>query len=152
MGDHGAAERAGEAAAAALDGVRDQVRSLLSLLHTGVKPPPDGVVPASGRNPGPVWRPVRDWSVRAIEEDGQPRPMVYLSSPEHFGGDFSAAFTDEGRALAMAILAACDWAEGARQPGRYPELGEDERDSPSGRFVLVRAEHADSSPGVRTDG
>lgn len=119
----------------AIDGLRSQVRSLLGLIDTARRPEPNGIVPPSARNPGAVWKPAPKWSVRAIDEDGCD-DAVFVSTPQHWGGDFTAVPLDEARALAMSLLAACEWAE-KREPAdrrRYPELDED--DTPTGRMFI----------------
>jgi len=116
----------------ALTELRAQVRSLLGLIDTGRKPPPAGVIPPGKRNAGPVWKPLPKWKVRAIDADCDGGPeCVYVTTPYDWEGDYSSLPIDEARALAMSILAACDWAESGppEQARRYPALDEDDRRS-----------------------
>lgn len=120
----------------ALADLRGQIRSLLGLIDTGRKPEPAGVIPPGQRNAGPVWKPAGKWRVRAIDEDaGGGSEAVYITSPTDWDGDYQSLGIDEARALAMSILAACDWAEsGPATKKRYPELDED--DKRSGRTFI----------------
>lgn len=97
--------------------LRDQLAGLLSQIDTRAKPRPTEIIKPGERNAGAVWRPARQWVVRALNDDVMLAPTsVYLTTPEHFrsdaADDFDAITTDEARRLAMAILAAADWADG----------------------------------------
>lgn len=65
--------------------------------------------------PGPDWhvggepdRPA--WSVR-VEDDDDVAQVVYLTTPGHPFGDYTAAYTTEARQYALAVLAACAHAD-----------------------------------------
>jgi hypothetical protein len=73
------------------------------------------------KNGGPVWdvpadghRPQsRCLSVRAVDLDEPPRCVYIEGGDFSYGGDWTALTTHEARALAMALLAAADWADDA---------------------------------------
>lgn len=92
--------------------LRTQLAGLLSQIGTAAKPRPNEITPSGESNPGPVWHPAKDWTVRAIDDALINPTCVYVTCPEHYGGDFDAIRTDEARKLAMALLAAADWADG----------------------------------------
>lgn len=97
--------------AEAIGAIRDQLAGLVSRIDTSEIPRPDAIEDALGAS-GPVWKPTDGWAVRCVD-DGHSRPAcVYLSSPEHYGGDVTAEEVAAARRIAMAILAACDWADG----------------------------------------
>ena len=79
-----------------LSTLRDQLALLVSRLDTSHVLKPDSVDEALGAS-GPV--------------------CVYVSSPEHYGGDVTAEEVGAARRIAMAILAACDRAEGLAYGG-----------------------------------
>lgn len=118
--------------------LRLRIASLLGLIDSGTKPEPHGVIPPEERNAGPVWKPGGKWRIRAVDEDDD---SIYVTTPLDWDGDFSALSLEEGRRLAMAILAACDWAErgGPEHPGkRYRVL--DDKDRLTGRtFICMTA-------------
>jgi hypothetical protein len=95
-----------------IDVLRDQLAGLISQIDSSHKPRPDEIVAAGDRNPGPVWHPAGRWTVRALTDDEMPPTCVFITSPEHFKFDFDALRTGDARKLAMAILAAADWADG----------------------------------------
>lgn len=97
--------------AQALAILRDQLASLVSRIDTAELPQPDGIEDALGAT-GPVWNPAKGWTIRCVDDDRSRPASVYLSSPEHFGGDVTAEGIADARRIAMAILAACDWADG----------------------------------------
>lgn len=110
----------------ALATLRAQVRSLLGCIDTARRPHPASMIPAGRRNPGPAWKPSADWTIRAIDEPGN-EGVISVIVPGSYG-DMLALEADEGRAVAMAILAACDWADGTERPaGSYPVEDEPER-------------------------
>jgi hypothetical protein len=115
----------------ALAELRVQIRALLGLVDTGCKPDPAGVIPPGSRNAGPVWKPAPKWKIRTIDEGAGGGPeCVYVTTPADWEGDFQSLTVDEARALAMSLLAACDWAEsGAPERKRYKELDEDDRNA-----------------------
>jgi hypothetical protein len=119
----------------ALASLRLQVRSLLGLIDTGRKPEPAGIVPPELPNPGPVWKPYRQWRLRVLDEDeGEPK-CIFVTTPADMPGDYEAVPVDEARLLAMSILAACDWAEnGAPERKRYKLLDGDDRGT-AGTFI-----------------
>ncbi|TYK45196.1 hypothetical protein [Actinomadura decatromicini] len=96
--------------------LRDQVAGLLSQIDTAAKPRPTVITRAPERNAGAAWHPVKDWTVRTINDELLEPCFVYVTYPEHVrtevSGDFDALTTDDARRLAMALLAAADWADG----------------------------------------
>jgi hypothetical protein len=105
----------------AVGAIRDQLAGLLSQIDSSAKPRPDKLNPPDHRLPGPEWHPekrlVRDqraaWIIRCIDNDPTPPTCIFITSPESVcDTDFSALPTEDARKLAMAILAACDWADG----------------------------------------
>jgi len=114
--------------------LRLQVRSLLGLLDTARPPEPTGIIPPGKRNPGPVWKLRGKWAVRSIDDAGG--EFVYVTTSQHWGGDFEAMSVEDARALAMSLLAACEWTERGEPPMRvrYPELDED--DQPVGHMFV----------------
>ena len=65
-------------------------------------------VPADGNRPQS-----RCLSVRAIDLDEPPRCVYIEGGDFSWGGDWTALSTHEARELAMALLAAADWADDA---------------------------------------
>lgn len=96
--------------------LRLQVAGLLSQLDTVEKPRPTSINRSPDPNPGAVWQPAKGWTVRTIDDGVTDSGFVYVTCPEHARSgccsDFDAATTDEARRLAMALLAAADWADG----------------------------------------
>jgi hypothetical protein len=98
--------------------LRWQLRALLSELDTANKPRPDVINPAGHAVPGPEWRPVKGlwpYTVRVPDPDlGPPGPpTVHVIWPDAYeNGDMMSLRTDQARHLAMALLAAADWADG----------------------------------------
>jgi hypothetical protein len=96
--------------------LRDQIAGLLSQIDHGAKPHPTMVMRAGALNPGAAWCPVKNWTVRAFDGDLTSPRSVFVTTPEHVrfdaGRDFDAVTTDDARRLAMALLAAADWADG----------------------------------------
>ena len=108
--------------------LRTQIRSLLGLIDTARRPEPAGVIPPGKPNAGPVWKPLRKWVVRWISEDDCSDENVYITTPLDWGGDFTSLTLDDARALAMSLLAACEWAErgGPATRSKYPVLDDGE--------------------------
>lgn len=96
--------------------LRDQIAGLLSQIDHGTKPRPMVITRPPERNPGAAWHPVKDWTVRALDDDPTSPMCVFVTTPEHVRfstpNDFDAVTTDDARRLAMALLAAADWADG----------------------------------------
>lgn len=96
--------------------LRDQLAGLISQIDTAEHPRPTEIV-TGGRNPGARWAVTSRWKVWAITETPSTSPpCVYLTTPQHHvheaPNDFDALTTTKARCLAMAILAAADWADG----------------------------------------
>ena len=125
----------------AITSLRAQVHSLLGLTDTARRPAPAGIIPPGKRNPGAVWKPLAKWSVRTISDDADSGEYIYVTTSQHWGGDFEAMPLEEARVLAMSLLAACEWAE-KNEPAdrrRYPELDFDhDADAilPTGRMFV----------------
>jgi hypothetical protein len=110
--------------------LRDQLAGLVSQIDSAHKPRPDQIVRDGDKLPGPRWLPVNRWKLWVItEEDELNRGFIYVTTPQHHEleapNDFDALHTHEARKLAMAILAAADWADGlgtgvAQLDGRRP--------------------------------
>lgn len=110
--------------------LRRQLRELLAEADTTELPKPDRINPADHAMPGPQWeittphvhgrRTVLDrWLVRAVS-DASLADAVYLSSPDDsHAEDVRALRVEEARRLAMALLAACDHADGVREGVAY---------------------------------
>jgi hypothetical protein len=101
----------------ALAAFRAHLAGLLAQIDQGPELRPDQIVPTGESNPGPRWDPAPRWTIRAIDEPELPeQPHVYVTTPHHHAWeestDFTAIATDEARAVAMALLAAADWADG----------------------------------------
>lgn len=92
--------------------LREQVAGLLSRIDSSAKPRPDVITPPGARHPGPQWHPADRWTVRCITDDETGPVCVFVTTPEHYGGDFDSIRTGDARKLAMALLAAADWADG----------------------------------------
>lgn len=96
--------------------LRDQVAGLLSQIDTAAKPRPTELKRRPSKNPGALWHPVKHWTVRTLDDDLLNPTCVYVTNPEHHrsgcANDFDAVTTDDARRLAMALLAAADWADG----------------------------------------
>lgn len=96
--------------------LREQIARLLSQVDTAEKPRPTEIIRAGERHPGAVWRPVKDWTVRTIDDDVTDPRCVFVTCPEHHRSgcalDFDAVSIADARRLAMALLAAADWADG----------------------------------------
>jgi hypothetical protein len=93
--------------------LRDQLAGLISQIDSSAKPRPDKVNPADHRLPGPEWHPEKDWVVRCVDNDHDLPTSIYITPPALYDdGDLEALRTDDARKFAMAILAACDWADG----------------------------------------
>jgi hypothetical protein len=97
----------------AVGALRDQLAGLVSQIDSSAKPRPDKVNPADHRLPGPEWHPEKDWTVRCVDDD-EPGPVcIYITPPALYDdGDLESLRTADARKFAMAILAACDWADG----------------------------------------
>lgn len=127
------------AAPEAIAELRAQVRSLLGLIDTAKPPPPSGVIPPGKPNAGPVWKPAAKWLIRSLDEEGD--GFVYVTTPLDWAGDYSAMHPDDARALAMALLAASDWAEQGppAPPRRYPVLTEEDQPVAGRTFICGSA-------------
>jgi|ERR1022692_360499 hypothetical protein len=124
----------------ALVELRKQIRSLVGLIDTARRPNPDGVIPSGKDNAGPVWTPFDKWVIRTLPEADDPSDFIYVTTPLDWEGDYTAMRLEDARALAMSLLAACEWAErgGPSVAGRYPALDEDSR--PTGLTLTKRGE------------
>jgi len=100
----------------AIAALRAQIAGLLSQIDTATKPRPTEVTQPPHPNPGAAWHPVKNWTVRTINDDLLDPRCVYVTCPEHrrsgAASDFDALTTDDARRLGMALLAAADWADG----------------------------------------
>jgi hypothetical protein len=97
--------------------LRDQLAGLLSQIDASHKPRPTSVVRDGERLPGPRWEPTKRWKLWVFtDEEDLNRSFVYVTTPQHHEleapNDFDALPTHEARKLAMALLAAADWADG----------------------------------------
>lgn len=100
--------------------LRDQLAGLLSQIDARHKPRPDELVRDGERLPGPRWLPADRWKLWVITDDQELNGgFIYVTTPQHHEleapGDFDPLPTHEARKLAMAILAAADWADGLAQ-------------------------------------
>lgn len=94
-----------------LAGMRREVAELLAQIDTSAKPRPTYVRASHQTNPGPVWRPADKWTIRCIDEHDLPC-SVYVTSPDQvWDDDFRAHTPEEARRIAMALLAAADYAD-----------------------------------------
>lgn len=112
--------------------LRDQIAGLLSQIDTAAKPRPNVINKAPHPVPGPEWEPVSGkygtYTIRVSDPDEDPTvPVVHVVWPDaQWSGDMDALRSTEARQLAMALLAAADWADGlatgvAQLDGRRPE-------------------------------
>lgn len=93
--------------------LRDQLAGLISQIDSSAKPRPNKLNPPDHRLGGPEWHPDKGWVIRCIDNEPGLPTSIYVTSPDAFHEtDFFAVSTSGGRILAMAILAACDWADG----------------------------------------
>jgi hypothetical protein len=95
--------------------IRQQLAGLISQIDTAEKPRPHVINGPDHAVPGPEWRPVKGYTIRAADPDGlQPPPdCVHVIWPDaEWSGDMDAMRPDDARRLAMALLAAADWADG----------------------------------------
>lgn len=98
--------------------LRDRLAGLLSQIDTAAKPRPDVINRAPHPVPGPEWVPVSGrhgtYTVRVSDPDEDLTvPVVHVIWPdEQWSGDMDALHSTEARQLAMALLAAADWADG----------------------------------------
>ena len=98
---------------AAIGALRDQLAGLISQIDSSAKPRPDKLNPPDHRLPGPEWHPEKDWVVRCVDNEPGLPTSIYITPPALYGdGDLEALRTSDARKFAMAILAACDWADG----------------------------------------
>jgi hypothetical protein len=107
-----------DSTAQAIETIRNQLAGMLSQIDSSAQPRPDEVNPPDHKLPGPVWHPDKDWVVRCVDDDdpGPGLPCIYITPPHlYHDGDIEAIDTHHARKLAMAILAACDWADGLAQ-------------------------------------
>ena len=99
--------------ATAIGALRDQLAGLISQIDSSAKPRPDKLNPTDHRLPGPEWHPDKDWVIRCIDNEPSLPTSIYITPPALYDdGDLEALRTDDARKFAMAILAACDWADG----------------------------------------
>lgn len=92
--------------------LRHQLAGLLSLLDTPSKPHPDAVNGADHNVPGPEWRPAKGYTIRVSDPDAGPPVTVHVIWPDaQWSGDMDSIGSQEARRLAMALLAAADWAD-----------------------------------------
>ncbi|TQN30588.1 hypothetical protein FHX37_0470 [Haloactinospora alba] len=110
--------------------LRRQLRELLAEADTTELPTPDRINPSDHPMPGPQWeitaphmygrRAALDrWLVRSLS-DASLADAVYLSTPDDSHvEDVQALRVDEARRVAMALLAACDHADGTREGVAY---------------------------------
>jgi ABC-type nitrate/sulfonate/bicarbonate transport system substrate-binding protein len=118
-----------------LAGLRREVASLLGLIDTSVKPRPFHIRAAHESNPGPVWRPAEKWTVRCIDPDEGSPISVFVTTPDSWDDDFRAHSPEEARRIAMALLAAADWAD--EQQAQVIHL-DTRRDSGTGDPKVIR--------------
>lgn len=96
----------------AIGAIRDQLAGLLSQIDSSAKPRPDKINPADDSLPGPEWN-RNQWVVRCIDNDPMLPTCVFITPPHWYHErEIDAIRTDDARKFAMAILAACDWADG----------------------------------------
>lgn len=110
--------------------LRRQLRELLAAADTAELPKPTRINPAGHPMPGPQWdvttpradgrHTARDlWIVRAVTDPAL-AAAVYLSTPDYSHvEDVRALRIEEARRLGMALLAACDHADGTREGVAY---------------------------------
>lgn len=98
--------------------LRDQIAGLLSQIDTAAKPRPNVINKPPHSVPGPEWVPVSGrygtYTLRVSDPDEEPIvPVVHVIWPDDQDtGDMDALSSDDARRLAMALLAAADWADG----------------------------------------
>lgn len=98
--------------------LRDQIAGLLSQIDSAAKPRPDVINRAPHPVPGPEWVPVSGrygtYTLRVSDPDPHGAvPVVHVIWPgDQWSGDMDALRSDDARRLAMALLAAADWADG----------------------------------------
>lgn len=98
--------------------LRDQIAGLLSQIDTAAKPRPNVINKAPHPVPGPEWVPVSGrygtYTLRVSDPDEDPTvAVVHVIWPDDQDtGDMDALHSSEARCLAMALLAAADWADG----------------------------------------
>jgi hypothetical protein len=98
--------------------LRDQLAGLLSQIDTSAKSRPNKINRSPHPVPGPEWIPVSGrngtYTVRVADPSPEPvMPIVHVIWPdEQWSGDMDALNSTEARELAMALLAAADWADG----------------------------------------
>jgi hypothetical protein len=96
--------------------LRDQLKGLVDSIAGYAPPPkPDRFERRDPQKIGPEWGAL-DRLVRVI--DGETGVVFVEGSSYLYEGDMEALTTQEARALAMALLAAADWADG------YDPLGQ----------------------------
>lgn len=107
--------------------LRTELQDLAESLAGYAPPPrPDGVERHNPHKLGPLWNvppPAGnsglDGHVVRVVEDGDPPLSVFVEGGQFsYGGDMEAFDPRRARILAMALLAAADWAEG------HDELGQ----------------------------
>lgn len=96
----------------AIGAIRDQLAGLISQIDSSAKPRPDKVNDSDERLPGPEWERSK-WVVRCIDNDPMLPVCVFITPPHWYHErELDAVPTGDARQFAMAILAACDWADG----------------------------------------
>lgn len=79
---------------------------------------PDRIERENPQKLGPLWEvpgPLSGHVVRVIGDAGGDPECVFVEGGQFsWGGDMEAFLPDRARALAMALLAAADWAQGRR--------------------------------------
>jgi hypothetical protein len=102
--------------------LREQVAGILSHLDTAYLPSPARIRGKHEGLPGPEWtvestrrrRDFTQWRVHAV--DGESDAVFFHSPDAMFDQDVEALKIVEARGIAMALLAACEWAERHRPP------------------------------------
>jgi hypothetical protein len=106
--------------------LRRQLLELNVLAGAAELPKPSVVNGPRHPMPGPDWhvggRPDRPaWSVRVVDGDDVAQ-VIYLNTPGHMDGDYTATQTTEARQFALAVLAACDRAD--HEAAGIPQLAD----------------------------
>ncbi|MBO4273109.1 hypothetical protein [Microbispora triticiradicis] len=93
---------------------------------TAPLPQPDWINSPESKLPGPLWEPsaanrpgARRWHIRVVDPDDPPA-CVFITPPKVWDDSIYPLEPDEARRVAMALLAAADWADKVRTR----ELGE----------------------------
>lgn len=101
--------------------LREEVAGILSHLDTAYLPTPDRIRQRHENLSGAEWtvastrkRESEQWRVHAI--DGEHDAVFFHTPDAMFDSDVLAMKIVEARGVAMALLAACEWAERHRPP------------------------------------